>query len=154
MSLMTSIDLEAPICSRTLDKAEAKEHSYNSGILEASNSTLSPGQLLQVVISQDEYLDSPCSSDHYKYIESEVFDSDDDLEVRSEPVLSMRRRTCLQPAPMQALPKNWTNHAEPTTTSSMTQPMIAAPTKLLLEKLDGGHMAVVDKVTFLLGNSQ
>jgi len=111
--------------------------------------------LLQVVVvvavNQHDHLDAASLSDH-GYVESECFDSDDDLEVKSEPVMGKQRPSCLLSAPSVQSSNIRTRQNDKcvlSTTKVVSGPSIFTPTKFLLETLYGKELTLEDKIALL-----
>jgi len=103
------------------------------------------------VVDQHDHLEAASLSDH-EYVESESFDSDADLEVKSEPIMGKQRPSCLLSAPsvqssnMGILKKDT---CVLSTTKVASGPSIFTPTKVLLETLNRKELTLEDKIAML-----
>jgi len=148
--------VEDPVIFRPMRLTVVKGVAHDAGV-EVDKGTSATLQLLQVVTSKDYDSDSSSSSssDNCKYIESEPFGSEDDLEVMSEPIVSKTKPSHLgyrNTLPMCRNTLPVCSHHEPsmsTGTNLRKEPVIVAPTKFLLETLNGGQLTVLEKVAKL-----
>lgn len=112
-------------------------------------------KLMQVVVDQCELVDNASTSDH-EFVESESFDSDDDLEIRSEPAMGIVGHSSFVPAPSASL-----SDIRPKQDDArvLSDPKVAAgpkavtPTKLLLEQLSRKQLTVEEKLAMLTSAS-
>jgi len=105
-------------------------------------------ELVQVIVEQGHAVDSSCASDH-GCVESENFDSDDDLEVKSEPAIGSGY---MLSGPLTNLSPDSSTIKATLSVLGMevpSGPKVLSPTRFLLEYVSKEELTVVDKLALL-----